>query len=413
MEVAVIKGHQFNKPMLLKKIKGGVKEMSKLLSMFFAAVLALGMFSAGSAQAEGDTSGLPKLFETVDVGFYVDSTYQYSFNEPDSGELGARSLYPDDNEFKFNAFTLSLEKTPSADGSLTDHLGFRADILFGDQADLLNPSGIDSDAVSPYQAYIQVMPTEGLNIYFGQFVTLAGFEVIEAKDNPNISRSILFGYAIPFTHTGVRATYETGPFSAALGLNNGWDQWDDDNDGKTIEAQLGLAGGNDSMDGSVYVTGYFGKENDDFGNDEWRELVTVVGSLSFGPLSLYADLDFGWQSDVQMSEELIDDVFWWGVAGYAVYDLHPAMTIALRGEYFDDDDGFRGFGTTLWEVTPTLIFKPFKGKANGDMTEYLDNFEFRVEYRFDKADDPIFEDGSDADDTQHTVMAQALYWINL
>ena len=385
--------------------------MSRMKKLVLALVFGMAMTAAGTARAEedADVSGLLKMFESISVGFYVDSTYQYSFNEPDSGSIGARSLYPDDNEFKLNAFTLTFEKTPTSDGTVMDHLGFRADILFGDQADLLNPSGIDSDSVSPYQAYIQVMPVEGLNVYFGQFVTLAGFEVIEAKGNPNISRSILFGYAIPFTHTGVRATYETGPFSAALGVNNGWDQWDDDNDAKTIEAQLGLAGGSDSVEGSVYVTGYFGKEDDGLGNDEWRELITVVGSLSFGPLSLYADVDLGWQS----IEGAADDAFWWGVAGYAVLEAHPMVNLALRAEYFDDDDGFRGFGTTVWEVTPTLIFKPFKGMANSDKSAYLDNFEFRVEYRFDKADAQIFEDGSNADDSQHTVMAQALYWLNL
>ncbi|NIP39212.1 MAG: porin [Candidatus Dadabacteria bacterium] len=386
--------------------------MSKMTKVLLALVFAAGALTAGQntrAEEDADVTGLLKMFESISVGFYLDSTYQYSFNEPDSGDIGARSLYPEDNEFNLNAFTLSFEKTPTADGSLMDHLGFRADIMFGEQADLLNPSGIDSDAVSPYQAYIQVMPVEGLNLYFGQFVTLAGFEVIEAKDNPNISRAILFGFAIPFTHTGIRATYETGPFSVALGVNNGWDQWDDDNDGKTIEAQLGLAGGNDSMEGSIYVTGYFGKEQDSSDSDEWRELITVVGSLSFGPLSLYADLDFGWQEESGPE----DDAFWWGIAGYAVLDAHPMVDLALRAEYFDDDDGFRGFGTTLWEITPTLIFKPFKGMPNSEMTEYLDNFEFRVEYRFDKADEAIFEDEGNADDTQHTVMAQALYWLNL
>lgn len=386
--------------------------MSKMTKLLIALVFAAATITAGQntrAEEDADVSGPIKMFESISVGFSLDTTYQYSFNEPDSGDIGARSLYPEDNEFNLNAFTLTFEKTPTADGTVMDHLGFRADILFGEHAELINPSGIDSDVVSPYQAYIQVMPVEGLNFYFGQFVTLAGFEVIEAKDNPNISRAILFGFAIPFTHTGIRATYETGPFSVALGVNNGWDQWDDDNDAKTIEAQLGLSGGNDSMEGSLYVTGYFGKEDDGLGNDEWRELVTVVGSLAFGPLSLYADLDFGWQEIAGPD----DDAFWWGIAGYAVLDAHPMIDLALRAEYFDDDDGFRGFGTTVWEVTPTVIFKPFKGMPNSDHSAYLDNFEFRLEYRFDKADAAIFEDEGGADDTQHTVMAQALYWLNL
>ena len=40
----------------------------------------------------------------------------------------------------------------------------------------------------------------------GKFVTPIGAEVIESQDNWNYTRSILFGYAIPFYHVGVRAT---------------------------------------------------------------------------------------------------------------------------------------------------------------------------------------------------------------
>ncbi len=369
-----------------------------------------------------DTKELLSALSAIDFGFYVDTSYQYDFNEPDSGTIGARSLYPEDNDFDFNAFTLSISKEPSAEGSLIDHLGFRTDILFGEQAGLINPSGFDSDTVSPYQGYLQVMPVEGLNIYAGQFVTLAGFEVIEAKDNPNASRSILFGFAIPFTHTGIRATYETGIFSAALGVNNGWDQVDDDNDAKTIEAQIGLSGGSDTVEASLYTTGYFGKENDDFGNEEWRNLVTIVGSLAISNFTFYADADFGWQNNVEIEEGVFDDASWWGVAGYIVWDAHPAITLSLRAEYFDDDDGFRNpagtdagaEGTSYFEITPTVTLKPFKGKANGSMTDYLDNFEFRLEYRYDKADDDVFEDeGGNLTDNQSTIMAQALYWINL
>ena len=399
--------------------------MSNLSKLVLALVFALGLVMANTAKAEDeqkDVEGLLRMFESINVGFYLDSSYAYDFNEPDSGIIGARSLYPDDNDFNFNAFTLTLEKTPSVEDGLIDRIGFRTDILFGQQAEFLNPQGLDSDTVSPYQAYIDVMPVEGLDIYFGQFVTLAGFEVIEAKNDPNISRSILFGYAIPFTHTGVRAKYATGPFSAVLGVNNGWDTLDDSNDGKTIESQLGLSGSTDKIDASIYATGYFGKENDDFDNDEWRELLTLVGSLGFGPVTLYADLDFGWQDNVQVND--VGDTinaFWWGIAGYIVYDVHPAITLSLRGEYFDDGDGFRNpagtepgsLGTNYWEITPTVSFKPFKGKANSELTEYLDNFEFRVEYRYDSADEPVFEDENGFKDSQNTIMAQALYWINL
>jgi hypothetical protein len=41
----------------------------------------------------------------------------------------------------------------------------------------------------------------------GKFVTLLGYEVIEAPNNLNFSRSFLFSLAIPLTHVGALVTY--------------------------------------------------------------------------------------------------------------------------------------------------------------------------------------------------------------
>jgi len=48
----------------------------------------------------------------------------------------------------------------------------------------------------------------GLRFDFGEHVTHMGYEVTEGYDgwNDNYSRSFLFGYTIPFTHTGLKAT---------------------------------------------------------------------------------------------------------------------------------------------------------------------------------------------------------------
>ena len=71
--------------------------------------------------------------------------------------LQLRALYPDNQQFALNAFTISVSKTPSMEGGLMNLLGFRADILFGEQAPELGGEGFDSDVVDPYQAYLQVL----------------------------------------------------------------------------------------------------------------------------------------------------------------------------------------------------------------------------------------------------------------
>ena len=55
----------------------------------------------------------------------------------------------------------------------------------------------------------------GLRFDVGKFVTSMGYELIEGYDgyNTNYSRSLLFNYAIPLTHTGVKASYASRPRS--------------------------------------------------------------------------------------------------------------------------------------------------------------------------------------------------------
>ena len=134
----------------------------------------------------------------------------------------------------------------------------------------------------------------------------------------------------------------------------------------------------------------------------------------FEKLTLVADADFGWQQDVIFDEfGNEDNVSWWGIAGYVIVDPHPAVTLALRGEYFDDPDGYRtGLNQKLFEFTPTIALKPFKGLIADN--KYLDNFEARAEFRWDHSDERYFiteDDGLKKD--QYGVMGQLLYWIEL
>lgn len=383
-------------------------------------------FMAKQEEKDLKYDGILTFFDAVDLGFYVDTTYQYVFNKGTTSNLQLRSLYPDNQEFSINAFTISVSKTPTMEGGIMDLIGFRADVLFGEQAPLLGSNGLSSDVVDPYQAYLQFLAPvgNGLNVYAGRFVTLAGYEVIEAKDNPNITRSILFGFAIPFTHTGIRADYTAGPLTLTAGLNNGWDQVKDLNDNPTIESQIAFSySGGAITDLWFGVTGYFGREfvevenalGETASSNGWRELVTAVGTLTLmDKVTFIVDADFGWQQDLvlDVGAESVNAA-WWGVAGYVVLDLHPAVTFALRAEYFDDQDGFRtGLTQKLFEFTPTLAVKPFKGLIADN--RFLDNFEARAEFRWDHSDERFFEtDDGDFEKNQYGVMGQLLYWIEL
>jgi len=368
-----------------------------------------------------DLAAITSFFKSIDFGFYVDTTYQYVFSKPDGADIsdGSRPLYPENNSFTINAFTTSISKVPTLEGGLVDLFGFRADILIGEQAELIKSAGFGGDdtEIDLYQGYLNLLipiSNTAIDFYAGKFVTLAGFEVIEAKGNPNVTRSWLFGNAIPFTHTGIRAGVPLGPLNFTLGLNNGWDVTEDNNEAKTIEAQIAYSYSGDTITDFWFgTTGYFGKEDD--ANDSYRSLLTFVGSMTLKDMiSIIVDVDYAWENDV--ADLGGDNATWWGIAGYIVADVHPAINLALRAEMFDDQDGVRigtpGTGIKVYEITPTISVMPFKGLISG--VRYLDNMEWRFEFRWDHADEPFFveDDGSLSED-QYGVIAQLLYWIEI
>ena len=109
------------------------------------------------------------------------------------------------------------------------------------------------------QAYVDIgVPVgNGLLVRAGKMVTHMGYELIEGYDgyNDNYSRSILFGYAIPFTHTGVKASYAfSSKIAAMVEVVNGWDLLRDNNHSKSLGAQIAVTPVAPLSDGMQYVT---------------------------------------------------------------------------------------------------------------------------------------------------------------
>src|SRR5207302_223688 len=85
---------------------------------------------------------------------------------------------------------------------------------------------------------------------------------------------------------------------------------------------------------------------------------------------------------------------WWGAAIYVSQKLDSHFTANVRGEWFNDDDGCRGLGTTVAEITGGVSVTPFPGN------QWLSGVVFRPEIRWDHANMPIYGDG---DENMYTV----------
>src|SRR5262245_44293014 len=161
------------------------------------------VFAASPARAQDPVLS---FFKGTELMGFVDAYYSYNFNTPATGcaTIGGvailNCLHNFDvahNSFSLSLAEIALEKKPT----LESRGGYRIDLDYGSTAAIV--AGAEPGGVSVYQniqqAYISYLAPAGkgtLQFDFGKFVTPAGNEVIESKDNWNYSRSLLFALAI-------------------------------------------------------------------------------------------------------------------------------------------------------------------------------------------------------------------------
>jgi hypothetical protein len=348
---------------------------------------------AASSTAAAPTPPAPKWYEELTVNALVEAGFGYGLNNPASGKNSLRVFDVPSNSFSVGTALVVLQKGVSNAGDV----GFRVDADFGG---LIPSLSAGNGEVSPTnfglrQGFVSwIAPVgSGLRFDLGKFVTLAGYEYIDTFDNinDNASRSILFGYAIPFTHTGLQMSYVLSTSTkVSLMVVNGWDQLTAKSDGKGILAQVALT---PSESLSAYINGYIGQEAAAAGAGG-NFVTRILGDLSI-TYKVNPTLTIGVNGDIGMDKgaSLVkagDDATWYGAAGYVRYDHASGAGVALRGEVFKDGGGTRiGVGTsggaqTVEEITVTPFIK-----LGGHLT-------LRGEVRVDIADTSVFvkRDGS-------------------
>ena len=288
----------------------------------------------------GEGFEIPSWVRNVKLSGFVDASYVYNTQNPESRASSLRVFDTEANGFQPNAFGLTVEKPVSAES----RVGFRSDLIVGEDAEILGAVttglGSQTDELDLLQAYAEaLLPLgNGLDVKFGKFTTLHGAEVVASKDNWNFSRSSLFGYAEPVNHTGVRLSYPFASwFTALVGVNQGWDVVDDNNVAKTIEWQGTFT---PCPKASLSVTGMHGAEQASDNRDQRHMIGLVAGYNPTDKLGLKLAYDYGHEQDA-VSEGPDEDASWQGVAGYARYQFNDWYALAGRAEYFDDSDGVR------------------------------------------------------------------------
>ena len=356
-----------------------------------------------------EEAGLADDLDAVGINIFghVEGSYTYNFDKPAGGINIGRVFDFEHDELRLNQLNLTVERAVDVTKKQWD-VGFRTEWIYGADAGLIHSNGLfdwydgPRDPQNQFdlnQAYVDVaVPIgNGLRLRAGKWVTLMGWETINPTTVPLYSRSFLFGFAIPFTHTGVLGTYALNDqWSLDLGVIRGWEQsLEDNNDGLSYIGRVSWTGTDKKT--SAYLTLITGPEQVDEESNFRTVIDAILAYAATEQLALAINGDYGIEQDLPG----IGDAQWYGLAGYAAYKVNDRFTLNGRAEWFNDDDGSRGIGTSVYEVTLGVTVTPFPNDTIGS------NFKVRPEIRWDFADDEIFDGGTD--DSQFTLALDAYF----
>ncbi len=266
------------------------------------------------------------------------------------------------DEFNMHQAYLYAEKV--ADGSQGGGFGFRADVVYGVDAQDTQSFGnnfgrFDFSEDFQHGKYGWAIPqlygevaVEDVSVKVGHFYTIIGYEVVTAPDNFFYSHAFTMYNSEPFTHTGALATWQaTEDITVWTGYVLGWDTgFDRFDDGSSFLGGVSLALTDDVTFTYATVVGDFGSRGEGY-------MHSVVISAQ-----LLDDLEYVIQHDLMDSNGGDYQV---GVNQYLFYTINDWLAVGTRQEWWRAR--FPGTGV----ADPVSVYGSTFGaniKPNGNLT---------------------------------------------
>jgi Putative beta-barrel porin-2, OmpL-like. bbp2 len=342
----------------------------------------------------------------INVSGYAEASYTYNAAVPGDRLNPGRVFDIEDESPKLNQVDLAIERGVSASPTKWD-FGARMEWVYGSDARFLHSNGLfdyqgfhegPENQFDPLQFYLEgnIPVGNGITWKAGRFVTLLGYETIAPNTNAFYSHTYLFNFALPFTNTGVLASYQFNKeWGATFAVVRGWDQTlEDNNSTASYMGQVAYTG--DKL--SAWLTFITGPEQT---NDNGTFRTVIDGIVTY---TLSDQITLAFNGDYGFEDHAAADgghATWWGGAAYITYRFSPMFALQGRAEYFDDSDGARGLGTEAEEATGGVTFNPLPNST------YFSSLMLRPEFRWDHAGNDIFDDGTK--ENQYTLAIDAVY----
>jgi hypothetical protein len=341
-----------------------------------------------AASAEAAPQARPRA--SVTLAGYVESFYQWNFNNPSNGITNFRGYDNRHNTFTLENVVLDTSWSlgaPRISGRFVLQFGLTPETEYLDEPVHRGTISVGPSDINVWK-YLQLAFVgwhapigRTLLVEAGLFLSPVGPEGMAVKDQWNWSRSNLF-FGLPFYHTGARATYPlTDRWNVSVGVYNGWNSVVDNNVEKSVAAQLTYT----IQDRVTFDLLYFGGVERPTGAPEgraWRNLLDCY--LTLYPtrrLSLMVHVDAG-------IEPNHFGISWWA-AGALALRVQPLswLYLAARADFFYEHRAHNEHGTAAFisfpvpwvsEQTVTVDVRPF------------DLLSFRLEFRHDQAAEALY-----------------------
>ena len=356
-------------------------------------------------------AGLARPLEDagITVGGRIQGSYTHSFSSPPGNDIAGRYFDFEHQDPTLNQIGVFFDRAVATDRF---DVGGRIEWIYGADTRLIHSLGLfDHHGVDTgpdnfwdlNQAYLDVGLGSGWKVRAGKFNSPIGYETIDPTGNDFYSHTFLFGYAVPFTHTGVLVSHAASDtLSYAFGVTRGWDtSLEDNNDTVDFLGQVAFV----LPEKQTLTFGLVAGPDQPGNNEDYRVFVDVIYVRQlWDNLKVAINADYGWEQD-SVSSVSGSDAQWFGVALYGGLAMSDAVTLNTRVEYFNDQDGARltgGVGgTSLYEGTIGLSIKPFANDPYGQ------GLVIRPEVRVDYAEKRFFDGATDR--LQVTAAIDAYY----
>lgn len=304
----------------------------------------------------------------ITLSGFVQASYFYNLQDPADRASDGYLWNTIQDNFSLNKVKLTLASKPAERSGEAWDAGFRASMIWGEDAPVLNTGGERQGLEAVREAYVDLnIPIgDGLIVKAGQLISLLNFESGDGgAANPNFSQGFQWFFTGNGPSAGVQGDYQvTDWLNVKARVQNGmYAGAVDNNNAKTFLGSLGITPGPATW---INLLGFAGEESD---------TMNVAGGSVLAGHKFTEKLNTGFEFDYfNFDPATGNSADLWSVGTWIWYDFTDKFGIALRGEYLDDPDGGGLKGITLPGRTGSAILSP---DADGSIASVAFTLNFR------------------------------------